>query len=71
MAREDLLDGWFTGPAFFAWQRMGNIQKWGGPLSFSGFVEPQHQLQIQIMARMRLLGITPVLPAFAGFLPPA
>lgn len=71
MARKDLLDGWFTGPAFLAWQRMGNIQKWGGPLSFRGFVEAQHQLQLRILARMRLLGITPVLPAFAGFLPQA
>lgn len=43
----------------------------GGPLSYEGFIEPQHQLQLQILARMRLLGITPVLPAFAGFLPPA
>ncbi len=71
MAREDLTGNWFTGPAFAAWQRMGNIQKWGGPLSFEGFIEPQHELQVQILDRMRLLGIVPVLPAFAGFLPPA
>lgn len=43
----------------------------GGPLSFDGFIKPQHELQLKILARMRLLGITPVLPAFAGFLPPA
>lgn len=29
MARDALTDGWFTGPAFAAWQRMGNLQKWG------------------------------------------
>ena len=26
------LDGFFGGPAFLAWARMGNIQGWGGPL---------------------------------------
>jgi hypothetical protein len=71
VAREDLTEAWLTGPAFAAWGRMGNVQKWGGPLSFEGFIKPQHELQLQILARMRLLGITPVLPAFAGFLPPA
>ncbi|XP_037082679.1 alpha-N-acetylglucosaminidase-like isoform X1 [Pollicipes pollicipes] len=62
------VDEFFSGPAFLAWNRMGNLQRWGGPLS-----EDWHQQQLtlahQIIARMRLLGITPVLPAFAGHVP--
>ena len=27
------LDEHFTGPAFLPWQRMGNLRKWGRPLS--------------------------------------
>lgn len=26
------LGSFFAGPAFLAWQRMGNVQGWGGPL---------------------------------------
>ena len=26
------LQDWFAGPGFLAWQRMGNLQGWGGPL---------------------------------------
>ena len=29
----DILERWFTGPAFLPWFRMGNLIKWGGPLS--------------------------------------
>lgn len=29
VARDALTDGWFAGPAYAAWQRMGNLQKWG------------------------------------------
>jgi len=32
MTDEEILD-FLGGPAFLAWFRMGNIQKWGGPLS--------------------------------------
>ncbi|KAK4887646.1 hypothetical protein RN001_003917 [Aquatica leii] len=60
----------FTGPAFLAWGRMGNIRGWGGPL-------PEHwhlrtlALQHRILDRMREFGILPVLPAFAGHVPRA
>lgn len=26
------IDEYFTGPAFLAWERMGNLHTWGGPL---------------------------------------
>ncbi|KAG6023275.1 hypothetical protein E4U19_004463 [Claviceps sp. Clav32 group G5] len=67
---EDILP-FFSGPAFQAWNRFGNTQgSWGGkgelPL---GFIEQQFNLQKKIVARMTELGITPVLPAFPGFVP--
>ena len=55
----------FTGPAFLAWNRMGNMQFWGGPLS-ENWHEMQISLQHQILNRMREFGMTPVLPAFSG-----
>ncbi|KHN96120.1 Alpha-N-acetylglucosaminidase [Metarhizium album ARSEF 1941] len=70
LSNEDILP-FFSGPAFQAWNRFGNIQRsWGGkgdvPLSF---IEQQFDLQKKIVARMVELGITPVLPAFPGFVP--
>ncbi|CAL4086012.1 unnamed protein product, partial [Meganyctiphanes norvegica] len=64
------LDQHFVGPAFFAWGRMGNIRGWGGPLPES-WHNKTIQLQHQILTRMRELGMTPVLPAFAGHVPKA
>ncbi|XP_038066600.1 alpha-N-acetylglucosaminidase-like [Patiria miniata] len=62
------LDTHFAGPAFLAWARMGNIHGWGGPLTQTWHAN-QLQLQHQILKRMRDLGMTPVLPAFAGHVP--
>jgi alpha-N-acetylglucosaminidase len=73
-----LLDAGFTeaeistflsGPAYQSWNRFGNIQgSWGGDLPMS-WINSQYQLQKQIVARMVELGMTPVLPAFTGFVP--
>uniref|UniRef100_A0A182PUK9 Alpha-N-acetylglucosaminidase n=1 Tax=Anopheles epiroticus TaxID=199890 RepID=A0A182PUK9_9DIPT len=57
-----------SGPGFFAWQRMGNIRGWGGPLSAS-FAQFSNALQSRIVAEMRRLGMAVALPAFAGHLP--
>jgi alpha-N-acetylglucosaminidase len=63
------LDKFFSGPAYFSWLWMGNIDAWGGPL-------PQHwkdthkALQKKILAAERALGMLPVLPAFTGHVPP-
>jgi len=59
-----------SGPAFYAWQRMGNIRAWGGSLSLEA-MEQQYHLQLKILTRMRELGMTPVLSAFAGHVPEA
>jgi alpha-N-acetylglucosaminidase len=53
---------------FLPWQRMGNIAGYRAPLS-PGWIEKKHQLQVQILKRMRSLGMKPVLPAFAGYVP--
>lgn len=64
---EDLKD-FFTGPAYFGWFWMGNIDAWGGPLPVS-WMKSHFELQKQILARQRALGMKPVLPAFTGHVP--
>ena len=59
---------YFSGPAFLAWQRMGNIRGWGGPLD-DGWIANQADIQKQILARSRELGIISVLPGFSGHVP--
>ena len=53
---------------FLPWQRMGNIAGYRAPLS-AGWIEKKHQLQLRILARMRALGMKPILPAFSGYVP--
>eukprot|EP00756_Hemistasia_phaeocysticola_P026326 Hpha_TRINITY_DN16054_c0_g5::TRINITY_DN16054_c0_g5_i1::g.122297::m.122297/K01205/NAGLU; alpha-N-acetylglucosaminidase len=60
----------FGGPAFLPWSRMGNMRGWGGPLT-QNWLDSRKELQIQILGRMRELGMTPVLSAFAGHIPGA
>lgn len=64
------LDGYFCGPSFLPWQRMGNIEGHGGPLP-KGFIDKKRDLQLRILERVRALGMTPILPAFAGYVPKA
>ncbi|MCX6879816.1 MAG: alpha-N-acetylglucosaminidase [Verrucomicrobia bacterium] len=58
----------FAGPAHLPWQRMANLDSWGGPLPLS-YIDGQRQLQIEILARARSLGMQPILGAFAGHVP--
>ncbi|EDV26541.1 uncharacterized protein TRIADDRAFT_54660 [Trichoplax adhaerens] len=64
------LDNFFTGPAFLAWNRMGNIQRWAGPLPHD-WINKQITLQVKILDRMRKYGMLPILPAFNGNIPNA
>lgn len=66
---EDLAE-FFSGPAYFAWFWMGNLDGWGGPLPKS-WIESHKVLQQRIVQRQRELGIKPVLPAFTGHVPPS
>ena len=64
------LAGFFTGPAFLPWNRMGNIDGYAGPLP-QGYIEKSEALQKKIMDRMRELGMSPVVPGFSGYIPKA
>lgn len=64
------LNSFFSGPCFFNWFWMGNLDGWGGPLP-QQFMKDQEDLQKKILARERSLGMKPVLPAFTGHVPPA
>lgn len=57
-----------AGPAFLAWWAMNNLEGWGGPLPESWYTQHE-RLQKQILARMRALGMHPVLPGYCGMLP--
>ena len=64
------LESFFSGPAYFNWFWMGNLDAWGGPLPQS-WMQRHEALQKQILQRERSLGMTPVLPSFTGHVPPA
>ncbi len=59
-----------TGPAQLPWHRMGNINNFDGPLP-QGWIDQKKELQKQILNRMLELGMTPIVPAFAGHVPQA
>ena len=65
----DILD-FLSGPAFMAWQRMGNIRRWGGPLDMQ-WMKDQYELQLKILQRSREYGMSNVLPGFSGHVPAA
>jgi alpha-N-acetylglucosaminidase len=65
---DDELKGFFTGPSYFSWFWMGNMDSWGGPLPVS-WMQSHFELQKKIVARERALGMKPVLPAFTGHVP--
>ncbi len=64
------LETFFPGPAYFNWFYMGNIDGWGGPLPQSQMLAHE-ALQKKILGRERSFGMTPILPAFTGHVPPA
>jgi Alpha-N-acetylglucosaminidase (NAGLU) tim-barrel domain/Alpha-N-acetylglucosaminidase (NAGLU) C-terminal domain/Alpha-N-acetylglucosaminidase (NAGLU) N-terminal domain len=60
--------GWITQPAHQNWQLMGNLCCFGGPISGTLLRKRATSAQ-RIVARLRELGITPVLPGFYGIVP--
>jgi alpha-N-acetylglucosaminidase len=64
------LDSFFSGPAYFSWLWMGNLDGWGGPLP-QHWMDSHKELQKKILGRERSFGMTPVLPAFTGHVPPS
>lgn len=67
---DEKLNEFFTGPSYFSWFWMGNIDGWGGPLPYS-WMKSHELLEQQIVQRERELGMKPVLPAFTGHVPAA
>ena len=65
---DEEIRAYFSGPAHLPWHRMANLDGFGGPLPQS-WIDGQKELQKQILERERALGMTPVLPAFAGHVP--
>ena len=61
---------YFVGPAHLPWMRMGNISGIDGPMPAAWHKE-QIKLQHLILKRMRSLGMHPICPGFAGFVPKA
>lgn len=60
----------FTAPAHLPWHRMGNLNTWDGPLT-DAWMQSQLDLQHRILDRYKELGMIPIVPAFAGFVPMA
>lgn len=67
LTQEEALD-YFSGPAHFPWNRMGNVGSWDGPPPISFFTK-QIELTHQMLNRMGELGMSPIVHAFAGFVP--
>ena len=67
---DEEINHYFVGPAHLPWMRMGNISGIDGPLT-PDWHKKQIALQHQILQRMKSLGMKPICPAFAGFVPQA
>lgn len=59
---------WITQPAHQNWQLMGNLCCFNGPIS-GALLNERVSSARRIVARLRELGITPVLPGFYGIVP--
>lgn len=57
-----------AGSGFQAWFLMNNLEGWGGPNPDSWY-DQQEALQKKIVARMRELGMQPVLAGYSGMVP--
>lgn len=70
--KDEQLTDFLSGPAFWPWNRFGNSQgDWNATVNLleTSLIEDQFALQKQIVSRMVELGMTPILPAFTGFVP--
>lgn len=65
---EEEVGKFIAGPAFLAWWEMNNLEGWGGPLPL-GWYKQQETLQKKILARMKEMGMKPVLPGYCGMVP--
>lgn len=66
---DEAIRTWVVDPAHLPWMEMDNMESYGGPLS-PKLVARRLALGQKIIARMRELGIEPVLPGYYGMVPP-
>ncbi|WP_300703665.1 alpha-N-acetylglucosaminidase [Bacteroides sp.] len=62
------INEFISGPGFFAWWLMNNLEGWGGPNPDSWYVQ-RAALQKKIINRMRELDIEPVFAGYSGMVP--
>ncbi|MEV5493904.1 alpha-N-acetylglucosaminidase TIM-barrel domain-containing protein [Nonomuraea fuscirosea] len=65
---EDELLAWIVPPSHQPWQWLNNIHSFGGGTT-RDLVERRASLALRVLARMRELGIRPILPGFSGTVP--
>jgi len=65
---DEAIRPWITQPAHQNWQLMGNLCCFNGPIS-TALMRKRVASAQKIIARLRQLGITPVLPGFYGIVP--
>ena len=65
---DDEIRRWITQPAHQNWQLMGNLCCFNGPIS-TALMQQRAASARKIIARLRELGMTPVLPGFYGIVP--
>ncbi len=63
-----VINAFIAGPGFQAWWLMNNLMGWGGE-NPDWWYERQDLLCQKILARMRELGMEPVLPGYSGMVP--
>ncbi len=59
---------WLTGPAYYAWQFMDNMESFGGPVP-DGYVKDRIELARKTQRWKRSLGMQTVLQGYAGMVP--
>jgi alpha-N-acetylglucosaminidase len=65
---KDEINRFIPGPAFTAWWLMGNLEGWGGAVP-QALIDQQAETGRKVVARMRQLGIAPVIQGFYGMVP--
>lgn len=65
---QEEIDQFYVGPAFLPWQRMGNIINHDGTIT-KEYHDFQVDLQHKLLDAFKSLGMTPICPGFAGFIP--
>lgn len=65
---EKEINSFIPGPAFTAWWLMGNLEGWDGAVP-QKLIDEQAETGSKIVARMKQLGIAPVIQGFYGMVP--